>query len=295
MKRWQVDGLLLLVVMIWGSTFFVVRDAVQSWPPVLFVALRFAVATGALLPICLPTFKQSWHWSDMRVGVLLGCLLWAGYSTQTIGLSYIQAARAGFITGLNVVMVPLLGVLLWREPLRIQVLLGVGFAVFGMWLLTRGEQQLAAPSGLGDGLMLLCALMFAGHIVAVGRFARGRSIWTLTLVQVATVALLSLSIGLVVEPWPPWSWSVMGAALYLGVIATVVTLLLQTLAQRYASPTHTALIFVLEPVFAAVFAAVFGNEILSSALLSGGACMLLGIVLAELPPLHAKRKERTLS
>ena len=289
MKRWQVDGTLLLVVMLWGSTFFVVHDATKLWNPVAFVALRFGLAALALLPWGLRSVRR-WERADWRVGIILGLLLYAGYISQTIGISLTTASRSGFITGLNVVLVPLLGALLWRSNVRRQVWLGVALAVAGLFVLALDP---GAGNGnaslLGDGLVFGCAIMFAGHILAVGHLAGGRSLVAINVVQIGTVALLATLTSLVFEDVAAPSAAVWWAAIYLGVVCTALLLVIQVVAQRYASPTHTAMIFVLEPIFAAGFAAMFGGERLSLLLVWGGLLMMSGIVLAELPPLRRKR------
>jgi drug/metabolite transporter (DMT)-like permease len=290
MKRWQVDGTLLLVVMMWGSTFFVVHDATKHWNPIAFVALRFALASAALLPWALPSLRR-WTRADWQAGLILGLLLTAGYITQTIGISLTTASRSGFITGLNVVMVPLLGSLLWRTRVRGQVWLGVALAVAGLLVLSLDQAEGSARSSWwGDGLVLICAVTFAGHILAVGRWSKGRSLVAINFIQMATVAVLSAAASLLFEDVTAApSADVWWAAAYLGVICTALLLAIQIVAQRYASPTHTAMIFVLEPVFAAMFAAMFGGERLTSWLIWGGLLMLLGIVLAELPALGRSR------
>lgn len=289
MKRWQVDSTLLVVVMLWGSTFFVVHDATKLWSPVAFVALRFGLASLALLPWVLRSLRQ-WTRDDVRAGVILGLLLTAGYITQTIGISLTTASRSGFITGLNVVMVPLIGALLLRTRVRGQVWMGVLLAVAGLLVLSLDKGAADAKSSwLGDGLVFLCAITFAGHILAVGHWSRGRSLVAINFIQMATVAVLAAIGSLLFETTPAMpSAAVWWAALYLGVICTALLLAIQVVAQRYASPTHTAMIFVLEPVFAAIFAALFGGEILTMLLIWGGLLMMSGIILAELPSLRPK-------
>lgn len=294
MKRWQVDGTLLLVVMLWGSTFFVVHDATKLWSPVAFVALRFWLAAGVMLPWVLRSLND-WTRADWQAGLILGLLLTAGYITQTIGISRTTASRSGFITGLNVVLVPLIGALLWRLRVRKQVWLGVALAVAGLLVLaldTSAEQ--GSSSLLGDGLVFICAVMFAGHILAVGHWSKGRSLIALNFVQLTTVAVLATISSLMFEPLPALPpMEVWWAAAYLGVVCTTLLLAIQIIAQRYASPTHTAMIFVLEPVFAALFAALFGGEQLSMMLIWGGLLMMSGIVLAEFPLPRRATKEQS--
>lgn len=289
MKRWQALLALFVIVVIWGTTFIVVHDATRQWNTVAFVALRFLIASASVVLWALPELRR-WRWADWRAGLLLGGLLFAGFVTQALGLSMTSASRGGFLTGLNVVLVPLFSALIWRERIRGQIWLGVALVVGGLWVLSRDTQPGQQASLLGDALVLVCAVMFAGHIIAVGKLTKGRSMLALNAVQLSVVALLALGASLLFEDVttaPPAG--VWWAALYLGLIATALIIGLQLAAQRVVSPTHTALIFVLEPVFAALFAIWFGDEQLSRLLLAGGGLMIAGIVLAEAPPIWQRR------
>ncbi len=293
MKRWQSDGILLLIVMLWGSTFFVVRDATDHWPPLAFVALRFSLATLALLPWAIKSFRQ-WTRTDWQAGLITGGLLCVGYITQTIGISMTTASRAGFVTGLNVIFVPLMGAVLWRTKISAKVWVGVVLAVVGLYVLSLAPAAQAGsqPVSLwGDFLVFICAITFAGHILAIGHWTKKASPIAMNLIQVAVVAIVATLGSLLFETVPALPVDVFWAGAYLGIICTAVLLAIQIIVQRYASPTRTALIFVLEPVFAALFAATFGNETISSTFVWGGLLMMLGIVIAELPPLAIFKKQ----
>jgi drug/metabolite transporter (DMT)-like permease len=290
----RADLVLLLIAIIWGTTFTVVHQAVASFPPLALIALRFGCAALLMLPLLL---RQGIRWRECQVGMWLGGLLFLGFATQTLGLQRTTPARAGFITGLNVALVPLFGLLVGQRPAP-RALLGVMVAIMGLAVLTWGCAlswlgcTLAAATTtqwLGDLLVLLCAVAFALHIVAVSRWATTLPVATVNTWQLIAAASLAGSTAFALErPIPTPSPGVVGAALFLGIIATALVFALQLRVQRYTTATHTALIFALEPVFAAVFAWVWIGEALTGAVLLGGAIMLFGVVLAELPPLRRR-------
>lgn len=217
--------------------------------------------------------------------LLLGLALFAGYAFQTFGLELTTPAKAGFITGLGVVLVPLASaVLLGQMPSR-SAWLGVGMATTGLALLTL-DASLAV--NLGDLLVLGCAVSFAVHILLTGRYAPYHDPLRLLFGQVLTVAVLSGAASLLFEQRPPVSGQVLFAAAFTGLFATIVAFGVQTVAQRFTSATHTALIFAAEPVFAALFSFLLIGEMLGPWQLVGCALILAGMVAAELGPLRVR-------
>jgi drug/metabolite transporter (DMT)-like permease len=285
MKRWQAISALLLVVVIWGSTFLLVRNATQRLAVFHLLFLRFLIATLVMLPFALPALRRFTR-AEWRSGVSLGVLLFVSFAAQTAGLSMTSASRGGFITGLNVVLVPVLGALFLQQRIARAAWGGVSLAVLGLLVLTRCDSG-GAASWLGDLLVLLCAFTYAAHILAIDRMAKSFSAVGINTVQLGTMALLSWLFGLGLhEPMQLPSSATLLSILYLGVIASAVILALQLPAQRVVSATETALLFSLEPVFAALFAVLFGGELLCFGFWVGGALMLLGVLVCELgtPP-----------
>lgn len=295
MTQRRADLLLVVIAVIWGTTFTIVHGAVAQFPPLALIALRFGCAALLLLPVLL---RGGLRVQEIKVGLLLGGLLFVGFATQTFGLQRTTPARAGFITGLNVVLVPIFAVLLGQRPPR-PALLGVVVAMVGLAVLTWGCAlpwlgcSLVATStpqqGIGDLLVLVCAAAFALHIVAVSRYATTLPVATVNTWQLIVAALLAGGTALATErPIPQPTLGVVGAVVFLGVIATALVFALQLRVQRHTTATHTALIFALEPVFAALFAWLWIGEQLTGAVLGGGAIMLSGVLLAELPPLRRR-------
>ncbi len=286
-RRWQADLALVGVTMVWGSTFVVVKQSLASVGPLVFVAARFWTAAVALLVIYLvrrqPVDARVW-----RDGGLTGLFLTAGFITQTIGLQTTEAGKAAFITGLSVVLVPLIAaVFLGARPSR-PALLGVGMAAIGLGLLTLNRQLRPAS---GDLWVLACAFAFALHIISTGHFTVRHAILPFTLAQLLTVAGLTTVSALFFERHallPPTN--VLPAVLYMGLVATALIFGTQTWAQRHTTATHTALIFSLEPVFAALFAALFAGEVLTLREGIGGALVLGGMLAAELGDVVVQRQ-----
>jgi drug/metabolite transporter (DMT)-like permease len=238
-------------------------------------------------------------------GLATGFFLFAGYAFQTIGLQYTTSSKAGFITGLSVVIVPVLSATLLRRVPENRVLMGVVLSTIGLALLLLPESAglLLRPgsAGLvtlganlmpsrGDLIVLCCAVCFALHIVAVSRFAPRTDALALTIVQVAAVAVFSAISATLAGEWqqPPLP-PVIGAAVFTGVLATALAFAVQNSVQVWTTATHTALIFASEPVFAGIFGYWLGGERLAGWGLVGSALILTGMLVAELRALPTWR------
>jgi drug/metabolite transporter (DMT)-like permease len=277
-QQWAADGLLLMVTAIWGSTFVMVKDAVAIYPVFPFLALRFGLGMIALLLVGWRRLRTL-NRSSRLAGALAGLFLLGGYAFQTLGLQYTSASRAGFITGLSVVLVPLLSALVVRIRPQPAALVGVALATVGLTLFTSGQTLTFSP---GDLLVLVGALCFAGHIVTVGVAARDADPIALTIIQLAVVALASAGIAQVAGQWTSPTPATWGAAAFTGILATAVAFGLQTSMQRFTSSVHTALIFTAEPVFAALFGILLDNDLLTARMATGGALILLGALASEI-------------
>ncbi|MBM3188220.1 MAG: DMT family transporter [Chloroflexi bacterium] len=277
-RQLTADALLLLVTVIWGGTFVTVKDATASFPVFSFLLMRFGLATGALFLIAARRLP-SLGWRGVGAGMLIGFLLFGGYAFQTMGLRYTSASKAGFITGLSVVMVPILSALVLRRAPGFESVLGVCLATVGLGLLALTNSLGFAR---GDLLVLLCALGFALHIVSVSAFAPHSDPLALTFVQVATVTVASAAVVLLSpsEAARPTTQTWFAAA-FTGVLATAVAFSLQTTMQRFTTPTHTALIFAGEPVFAAVFGVLLAHDPVTARGVAGGVLIIAGTVVSE--------------
>lgn len=286
MRGWYADLSLLAVTAIWGGTFVTVQDAVATFPVMTFLALRFTLATLVFLPLLLrgrsPTSSslprpQRRH--AILPSLLIATTLFAGYAFQTYGLRFTTPAKAGFITGITVVLVPIGSALFLRRPPKKAAIIGVALATIGLAALTLNRDLSIAP---GDLLVLGCTVSFAAQILLVGRFAPRFDALSLAAGQIAGVALLGWLVALAVDGVPAWpTGKIWFAAAFTGVLATSFAFWAQTMAQRFTSPTHTALIFAMEPVFAAIFSFLLIGEQLTTRAVLGCSLILAGMLISE--------------
>ena len=289
---WRADLALVGVALIWGATFVLVKQALQDASTVLFLALRFSLAALALAVAFRPlASKLAPPRTLLAGGALAGLCLSAGYLFQTVGLRYTSPSKSAFITGLSIVMVPVFGAA-WRRQLPVAAeVLGVLAATAGLGLMTLNPETLRIERG--DLLTLACAVAFAAHLLVVGHYAPRVSFKALALVQVATAAVLGLGACWWVEPpLIRWTPGVIVALIVTGLLATALAFSVQAWAQQYTTPTHTALIFALEPVFAWLTSYLLAGELLSLRVSLGAGLILAGILLVELKPFGGGQRPR---
>ncbi len=269
---------LLLVTAVWGVTFVQVKDAVEVYPLFAFLSVRFAIASLTLRRSRRAPRFASLGRRGLGAGVLLGTLLAAGYALQTAGLERTTASSAGFITGLYVVLVPLIALALFREQIGRGVWVGVALALVGLAMLSGVD----AGSAVGVLLLLGCALAFGFQIPLTGRFAPHYDPLALTLVQmlVAFVGFTAIALALG-ELEVPRGRTVWAALLVTGIFASALAYLIQTWAQRSISASRTALIYAMEPVFAGFFGYLLAGDRLGAVGWAGCALILAAIVVSE--------------
>ncbi len=283
---WLVDCSLIGVAFIWGVTFVIVKQALTDVSTLLFLTIRFALATIALALIFGNQFKTGFNKRGIRGGVIAGALLFSGYVLQTFGLKYTSASKTGFITGLYIPLVPLFSSLVYRKVPRLVEILGVVTAFVGMTLMSIQSDILHI--GLGDLLVACCAVVYAFHILVLGRFAGSANPGILAVMQIATGALIGASTFWWAEPVHiQWTAGVWIALAITSLFATALAFTIQTWAQRYSSPTRTAIIFSLEPVFAWGTSYLVAGEVLSRRGTLGALLILAGILLVELRSRHS--------
>jgi drug/metabolite transporter (DMT)-like permease len=268
---------LIAVTAVWGVTFVQVKDAVAIYPLFAFLAVRFAIATATL---AVPGTRRvrTLGGGGIAAGALLGLLLAAGYALQTAGLERTTVSSTGFITGLYVVFTPLIAVLLFRSSIGLPVWFGVLLSTVGLAMLS----GIDAGSATGDLLVLAGAAVYSLQIVLMERFAPRYDAIAFTLVEMAA-AFLGLGVAALAlgDLSVPRGWTVWGALLVTGVFASALAFLVQTWAQRRTSATRTALLFALEPVWAAFFGYTLDGDRLGAWGWGGCAAIMAGIVLAE--------------
>jgi len=275
--QWVADLSLLFVTLVWGATFVMVKEAIAEVPPLYFLGIRFGLAAIALMlvPGTLKGFIKHW-----RLAIMPGVALALGYALQTFGLLYTSASRAGFITGLAVVLVPLLESILRRKWPSKFVSFGVLLATLGLFLMSGTSND---PFNIGDLLVIGCALSFAVQIILVGQNAEHVPPLAFALGMVSVSALSFLPLAALFEPRPiTFGNSTIFAILLTALLATSLAFYVQCKMQQFTSSSHTALIFSAEPVFAGLFGYLLAGEILGTLGIIGGGLIVLGIVVAEL-------------
>ena len=278
----RADLLLLLTAFIWGFAFVAQRMGMEYVGPYLFNAARFALGCLPLLPFVAQNASGPLlpHLLRAAPGSLLaGLFLFAGSSLQQVGIVYTTAGKAGFITGLYVILVPILGLALGQQSGR-NTWLGALVATAGLYLLSVEPPFSIAH---GDALVLIGALFWAGHVLIIGRFAQQIDWAALAFLQFLTCSLLSFGVALAVEPvaWQPLvdaAWPVF----YGGVLSVGVAYTLQVVAQRQAPASHAAIILSLETVFAALGGWWLLSEAMSLRGLAGCGLMFGGMLVSQL-------------
>jgi drug/metabolite transporter (DMT)-like permease len=273
--------ILVLTTILWGSTFILTKNIIQDIPTFYYLGIRFLLALIPFLPF-LYRYKKL-NKKVLLAGLLAGVIYYVSIAVQTVGLESTTAGKGGFITGLNTVIVPFLALLIFKKPINKRIWIAVGLSITGLaLLLLEGESGLI----IGDIFVLFCAFGFAFYIIYVDRDVKQVDIYLYLIIQIAVVALLSFITSIVLnESYDIFSadlpfWIVL---IYMGVIASGLTFLFQNWGQKQVSPSQTAIIFTLEPVFAVLFASVFiGDEIMTIQGLIGGILILIAIIITVL-------------
>ena len=286
----SADAVLVAVTALWGLSFVIVKSVVADAPPAAFLLFRFLLAVALLIPAAVGRGISA---VALRDGVVAGLLLAAGMTLQVLGQVETTASKAAFLTGLSVVLTPFAAYVRARRVPSRENAAGIGLASVGFFLLAWPAE--GGPMNRGDLLMLGCGVVFAFYIVELGERGPAHDALPLTAVQIGTVAAVAAVVTLLLHVVPPaqlaiarfetrplvWNRSFVASVLFLGSVGTVGTFFGQTWAQRRMSATHAAILFALEPVFAAILAALFLGERLGRRALAGAVLVLAGIVVSE--------------
>jgi drug/metabolite transporter (DMT)-like permease len=288
----RANLLLLVTASIWGFAFVAQRIGMDFVGPFAFNAARFIIGATVLLPLVLLIDRQKktkmlrFHPPLLKSGIIAGVLLFCGATLQQVGLLYTTAGKAGFITGLYVVIVPLMGIFM-RQRTNVLVWAGAILAMLGMYFLSVTSDF---TIGRGDLLMLLGAFVWAAHVQWIGRFPSTVDPLKLSIVQFYICGLLSLVVAIALETT---TLSQLSAGflpiLYAGLLSTGVGYTLQVIAQQDAHPAAAAIILSLEALFAVIGGYLFLNELLSARDLVGCALMMSGMLLAQFAPQEVRK------
>jgi drug/metabolite transporter (DMT)-like permease len=276
----QADVALVAITLIWGSTFTIVKQSLAYVSPILFVAMRFWLATVLTLPF-MAGQARSISAKSLARGMVLSAVLMGGFLFQTLGLRSTSPSHSAFITSLSVLLVPLLGFLIYRQRPAPQIIAGVLLATAGLFLLLVNMADLEIRSG--DMLSLIFALFFALQILFLGRFISKTDYRQLQLMQMAGAAIwCSILVPFLEAPFVVWNSKLVAYLFITGILATAFAFYVQARAQRLTTPNRAALIFSLEPFFASLFAYWVLDQMLSVREWLGGAMVLTGILVSEL-------------
>ncbi len=278
-KTHQPAALLLLTAMIWGGTFIIVKASLAVLHPLAVIAYRFTLAFIFLFLIYRGEVRQNLRRS-LRPGFGLAIILFLAFTAQTIGLKYTTPAVSALLTGLNVIFVALIEAFVYRKKLASPVLFGLLAATLGLAFITWPSAQVSLDPGIIP--TIVCAVLFAWHIVATGRVVTKHDPKTITVIQFAFVAFFAWCSAPIWIQTFQFDFKIGGALLYLGIPATAICFFFQTLAQRHVPPVQTGVILATEPAFATLFSLLFGYEPLTWKLITGALFMISGLILSVL-------------
>ena len=273
--------LLILTTILWGTTFIITKIVTKEVPIFLYLGLRYVIALIGFAPLTIRFIKKI-NKKILIYGIVSGIIYYFAIVTQTYGLQTTSASKVGFITGLNAVMVPFIVWIFFRKSIDKRIWIAAGLSVIGMALLL-----LEGLNGvlIGDLLVTICAVFCALFIVYNEKYVKLIDISTYTVVQLIVLTVLCFSSSLILQESYDLSevsfglWDFYLIMLYMGLVATTLTFLFQNYGQRHQDASQAAIIFALEPVFAALFAYLIGNEILSWQAWIGCSLIFLAIII----------------
>lgn len=276
-KKGLALAALIITTVLWGTSFIITKTITKDLPIFVYLTLRYSIAMIGIIPI-LYRFK-GFNKKILYGGIITGIIYFISIVFQTYGLQTTTAGKAGFITGLGTVLVPFMTWIAYKKRVKSRVWIAVVLSIVGMgFLLLEGESGVF----IGDILVLVCAVFYAIFIVVNDSYVRKVDVYLFSFVQLATLSILSLGSSLMLsENWSMTSnsmdfWLIM---LYMGLIVTTLTFIFQNYGQQYLSPAKTAIIFTLEPVFAAFFGFLFGNELLTVFGLIGATIIFIALLI----------------
>lgn len=281
------DASLLLIAVIWGSTFIIIKQTLENIPTFSFLSIRFAVASALLLLLCIKRLKAI-SLDLLKDGAILGVILFLVFAFQTLGLKYTPASVTAFITGLYVVIVPIFSAIILRQKPNNASIFGVLISCVGLGLITLNESIAISK---GEFLVLLNAVFCSLQIILTDSYSRKHDAMLLTTIQIVVVFFLSTLTSLVFEPYTlpqQWNPQLIFAIALTGIFATVIAFLVQTGMQKYTTPTKASLIYAMEPVSSIFFSYMIGGELLNGRQYLGAGLIIFAMLAAELGSLLSR-------
>ena len=279
-KQVKADAALLFVTVGWGTSFWLTKNSISEVPTYNFLAIRFIIAFMISSLIFIRHMMKIGK-KELKYGTILGILLYSSFAFQTVGLNYTTVSKSAFITGFSVVLVPVFSSIMTKTKLNSKICISVTLALIGLGMLTLNQG--IADINIGDIYTLISAVLYAFYIIFVGKYTVNVESISFAIIQIGAVGLLSMLTSFFIEkPIIPTSYNIWGSIIMLSVVCTSGAFIIQNVAQKYTTATHTALIYTAEPVFAAIFAYIVSGETLSLIGFFGAVLILLGTLISEI-------------
>lgn len=287
MKKYMGILGLLTVTVIWGGGFVASDIALETLTPFQIMAVRFLIA-AVIMTVLGSKQIRTISRAELGCGIKLGAALFGGFALQIVGLQYTTPSKNAFLTATNVVIVPFIALVIYRKKIAARSLVGAAMAIAGAGVLSL---QSNFSVGIGDGLTLLGAVCFALQIFLTGEYVGKIRPTVLNFLQMTTACVLSVA-GLIFTGGFAFHASLRSilAVLYLGVVSTTITYLLQTVSQKYVDETKSAIILSMEAVFGTIFSVILLHEKVTERMLIGSVLILAAVLIAEVRP-RGKNKE----
>ena len=284
---WVGDILLFIAALVWGGGFIGVKESLNTLSPFYMIGIRFAIASGLLILVFWKKLKGITK-VEIRYGSLVGLFLFSGFALQTTGAIYLEMSKLAFLTALNVIMVPFLVRLVFKETIKKYNIVASFIAVVGFAFLNFNAAHGLSIGG-GELLGVLGAVGFAAHITLTGHFSKKVEPIRLTVIQMVVCSILGFVIAIPFETAPKAiSLELLVPILYLGIFSTCIAFLFQTVGQKYTSAPRAAIILCMESVFGTLFSILFFKEVLTVYTVIGATLIMMGVVLSEY--MHARQQ-----
>ena len=277
-KKYLSDISLFFVAVVWGGGFIAVKDTLTTVTPMLMLSIRFIIASVVMYILFYKKMGKIDN-TDLKKGSIVGIFLYLAFGFQTYGLQFTTASKQGFLTAIYVVVVPFLYWILYKKTPKKKVFIGSALAIVGIGLI---GLQGSVSINIGDSLTLICAILFAMHIISVEYFANDMNIYKLAFIQIVVVAILSTISAILTEPitlnLTTRAWY---SILFLAIFSTFLCFTVQTIAQKYTSSSHASILMSLESVFGAIFGVVLLGETMTPIMILGCFLIFVAILIVE--------------
>ena len=291
-QKYRGELILLMITLFWSATFVIVKESLTDISSMLFVGLRFLIAGLILIPIVIRK-KIKWKGVNLKLPVILGVLLFLGFSAQTIGLKYTSATKSAFLTGSAVIIIPILQTIIEKRKPKSGSIVGVVVVLIGILLLSGGNsiftllEDLVSNFNFGDGMTLLCAVFFALYVVYLDVLSNQYNFWLLLIIQIIVTSSIAFVFSFIfdfanfeaikINLTPQLGMGI----LYTAIFATLFTTALQTKYQKLVTPTKAGIVYSFEPIFASIIAYLAIGERITSFGLIGATLIFIGLIISE--------------